>query len=272
MKTIIYNITVNLLKIYFLILISFYFYSCSASTHESGNANTTKIDWTIEETKQRINNNSLKLKSFDAEGDISMNTPDMNNSGSLSVSINKPDSIFIKIEGPFGISVANMLITRTNFIYYNAMENIVYKGASNASNLSAILNFKINFDDLINSFSGSLVFEDTTAANTTIGMDGNDIVLTVSDSINNVMKKYWVDMNNFYINKYKMFNTKGTIFEVEYSNYNSFSDKFFPEKISISKPKDKQYVWLNYSDKNLNTKYLNYKLKIPKSAREINWN
>jgi hypothetical protein len=266
------NNFVRRLIVVLLVFISFYFYSCGASSHESGNANKIRIDWTIEEIKQKINQNSLKLKSFDAEGDISIDTPDMNNSGSLIVSINKPDSIYIKIEGPFGISVANMLITRTNFIYYNAMDNVVYKGTSSSVNLGAILNFKINFDDLVNSFSGSLIFEDTSSDNTTIDTDNNGIILTISDNINSTIKKYWVDSKNFYVYKYGIYNKNNEIlFEAEYTNYEYLSGTYFPGKISISKPKDKQYVWLNYTDKTLYTNHLNYKLKIPKSAKEIIW-
>ena len=246
--------------------------SCSASRHESGDANNTKIEWTIGEIKRKISDNSSRLRSFNAEGDITIDTPEMSNSGSMVVSIIKPDSIFVKIEGPFGLSVASMLITRKNFIYYNAMDNIVFRGNSSSANLSAILNFKINFDDLINSFSGSVVFDDTGDSNSTLTKEGSDIVLTIVDSDKDEVKKYWVDSKYFLINKYNIYNKSGQLlFNAEYTNYENINNLYFPSNITVNKPKEKQHLWLNYTDKTINNNYLNFKLKIPKSAKEINW-
>ena len=99
------------------------------------------------------------------------------------------------------------------------MDNLVYKGNSSSANLSAILNFKINFDDLINSFSGSVIFDDTDDSNAVMIKEGSDIVLTITDSEKEEVKKYWVDSKYFFINKYNIYNKSGQLlFNAEYTN------------------------------------------------------
>jgi outer membrane lipoprotein-sorting protein len=251
----------------FIILIS-----CSATQGVRESSDSTKINWTISELKQKINETYTSLKSFDAEGDISFETSDMNNSGTFVLSLVKPDSIFIKLEGPFGMSVASMLITRENFLYYNAMENVIYKGTTNSDNLSYILNFKINFDDLISSLSGNFFFRDTSSDKSKMKLEYNNILISTYDDSTFEYKKYWLDSGEFYINNYKIYNNSMILLlEAEYENFDKTNGIFFPDKITINKPLDKQHVWINYTRKKMNINHLNYKLKYPKSAKEIIW-
>ena len=121
---------------YILIFSAFIFYSCTASEGEK------ESDISFEEIRARVNESSARLLSLDADGEISIDSPELSNTGSITVSINKPDSIFTKLEGPFGIDVADLLITRENFIYYNVMDNKVIKGMTTPSNLRYIM--KVN--------------------------------------------------------------------------------------------------------------------------------
>jgi hypothetical protein len=102
--------------------------------------------------------------------------------------------------------------------------------------------------------------------------EGSDIVLTIVDSDKDEVKKYWVDSKYFLINKYNIYNKSGQLlFNAEYTNYENINNLYFPSNITVNKPKEKQHLWLNYTDKTINNNYLNFKLKIPKSAKEINW-
>jgi hypothetical protein len=93
---------------------SLLFYSCSAQ--KSGNLDPVSV----KELKTRVNENSKVIESLEASGNISFDSPENSGSGWLELRIKKPDTVFVKIEGPFGISIANALITRNEFMYYNA--------------------------------------------------------------------------------------------------------------------------------------------------------
>jgi hypothetical protein len=257
---------------YFIILIFVIFsYSCSSSSGSETADNQSKaVLLSPGELKAKINEHSSKLTSLDCEGDLSIDSPELNSSGSLTVSVFKPDSIFSKLEGPFGISIADFLITRNNFIYYNIRENTVIKGSSTPLNLGAILRLKLNFDDLINGYTCSYFFSDTTSENCNVSYDNNLYLLKIKEQ--EQTKMYWVNPKFFYIEKYGISDNSGkTKLRIEYTEFETAKSVFSPNSIYITNPDEKQSLWINYSKKTLNNNRLKYKLRIPKSAKIINW-
>lgn len=254
-----------------LLIISALFYSCSSTEGnepEFGQSNAVLIS--PGELKAKINEESAKLTSLNCEGSISIDTPELNSSGSITVSINKPDSIFTKIEGPFGISIADVLITRNNFIYYNIRENTVIKGSSNTLNLGAILRLKLCFDDLINGYSCSFTFPDTTSGNSELSYDKNLYLLKISGEQES--KFFWVNPKFYYIEKYEIKDkSNNTKLKIEYSDFSLQNNIYTPENVSISNPNEKQNLWLTLNKKAFNTNRLKFKLRFPKSAKIIVW-
>ncbi|MBK8662268.1 MAG: DUF4292 domain-containing protein [Ignavibacteriales bacterium] len=42
--------------------------------------------------------------------------------------LKRPDSLNINVYGPFGIELANVLLTETEFKFYESLNNTLYKG------------------------------------------------------------------------------------------------------------------------------------------------
>lgn len=250
-------------KFLFLIL-GIIFYSCTAAENETGS------DITFEELKANVNANSEKLSSLDAYGEISIDSPEMSNTGSITVSINKPDSIFTKLEGPFGIDVADLLITRNDFIYYNVMDNRVISGNSTPNNLKIIMNVNVNFDEIINAFSGKFMFKDEIYEDIKISIIGSNYFVSLKSG--NEFKKYWIDTKSFFVTKLGTYDEKGnTKIEIIYENFYESNGIYFPNKITVNRPMEKQNIWLTYNNSEFNNNKLTYKLRIPKSAKKIVW-
>ena len=256
----------NILTYTILFCSSLIVYSCA------GSQNNIDVDITIEELKQQVNTNSSKIKSLKAEGTIDIETPDMSNSGTITVNLLKPDSLYTKLEGPFGIDVADIILTRKSFIYYNVMDNRVIKGPSSPLNVGAIMRIKLDFDDIINGFSGTFFFTDVTSDNSELKSDGNKYLLITKDDISKEIKKYWIDSDDFYITKYVITDyNKKILLEMEYLEYNYRDGIYFPNRIAISRPQENTYIWLDYTIKTFNSTDLIFKFKIPSSAEVIIW-
>jgi len=240
-------------------------FSCTASE------TVRNSDITFEELKKKVNENSMKLKSLDADGEISIDSPDLSNSGSITVSINKPDSVFTKLEGPFGIDVADLLITRDNFIYYKPMDNTVIKGPSNSHYLGIIMKIKVDFDDIINAFSGKYIFSDDNYTGAEISIAGKNYLVTMKKDTE--IKKFWIDPENYYVIKLGSYELNGdTKIEIMYENFYERDGIHFPKNITITRPKEKQNIWLTYSKEEFNKNKLTFRLRIPKSAKQVIWN
>ncbi len=100
--------------------------------------------------------NRRRIKSFEGYGTIAVRSPRINNSANFRVVINKPDSIYLSIMGPFGVELAQILVTKENFVFYDALENTAYEGIPSNESLQDIFHIDLPFSDIIDAFIGSV--------------------------------------------------------------------------------------------------------------------
>ncbi|MCI0448744.1 MAG: DUF4292 domain-containing protein [Chlorobi bacterium] len=228
----------------------------------------------VRDLKAIINQNSSLIETLEASGNISFDSPEQSGSGWIELKIKKPDTVFVKIEGPFGISVANALITRNSFIYYNVQENKVITGPSSDINIGAILRIKVTFDELINGFTAGFKFDEGKDDSLIAGSENNFYVLNVNGLNGN--QKYLIEPGKYTIKKYNYMDNDNTMaVEVDYTSYleEELSGKsvYLPASIKIKNPSKKQTVYVDYINTEINKKGLSFKIKIPKSAKVIKW-
>ena len=150
------------------------------------------------------------------------------------------------------------------------MDNRVIKGSSTENNLSIIMRIRIEFDDLINSFSGKYYFHEDDYLSAEILETQRDYlaILTYDKEI----KKFWIDKNNYFVRKLGKYDDKGkTKIEITYDNFYESDGIYFPKNISVIRPEEKQSIWLTYNNEEFNNSNLNFRIKIPKSAKHISW-
>lgn len=260
----------NVFIILAVLLPAIFIAACSGSAGETNQLE--KIP--IKEIKQRVNENSSLIETLEASGNISFDSPEQSGSGSFTIKIKKPDSVFVKIEGPFGISIANALITRKDFTYYNVQENKVITGPSSDINIGAILRIKVSFDELVNGFTGSFIFPET--PDDSLGADSENSLYIIRVDNSGTKQKFLIEPAKYTVKKYNSLDSDNkTVVEVNYSNYNEEAGASktvnFPNSIKIKNPSKSQSVYVDYIEKEINKKDITFKMKIPKSAKVIKW-
>lgn len=255
----------KLIKIFFIFLLPF-IYSCSASKTETADLKNIPVS----KLKEKLNNSSKYIQTFEASGSISVETPEESNSGYFELRIKKPDSLFIKIEGPFGISIASALITSKDFIYYNSQENKAITGPTNDINIGSVLKIKMGFNELINALTGTFSFAEESGDTLEAGTEKSNYL--IATNLKSGISRYLIEPDLFLINEYSVFdNANKKILDVTYPKYDNYGSVYLPEQLIIKKPDTKQTIWLNYSSKDINKKDLSFKIKVPKSAKVIKW-
>jgi len=229
----------------------------------------------VKELKTRINKNSGIIETLEASGNIAFDSPDNSGQGWLELKIKKPDTVYVKIEGPFGISIANALITRNDFTYYNAQENKVITGPSSDINIGAVLRIKVSFDELINSFTGSFSFIDADNDSSFAECENNNYLIRNKRA--DGTEKYYIEPSLYRISKYKLVNSRDMLLvEVDYSGYQeesvSAAKVFFPYNVKIKNPDKSQTLYVEYINKEINKPNMTFKMKVPKSAKVVKWN
>ncbi len=249
-------------------MLAFILSACSGA----GGSDIDKIP--VKEIKEKVNNNSAVIETMEASGNIAFDSPEQSGQGWIEVRIKKPDTVYVKIDGPFGISIAQALITRSDFVYYNVQENKAIMGPTNDINIGAVLRIKVTFDELISGFSGGFIMN--SEVNDTNMADSENGLYTISSAGTESTMKYFIDPALFTVYRYnKSDNNSKTIVEVNYSNYfeelASGKRFYFPANIKINNPGKKQSVYVDYLNKTFNKPDLKFTVKIPKSAKIVKW-
>lgn len=247
---------------------------CSSCVHTDSTKPEFEFDtdsMTVEKLKHILNLKSNKIKTLEAEGEIEFETPETGNSGTILIAMNKPDTIYARLRGPFGITGAIMSVNRNNFIYYNVQEAIAIKGSSTSKNISYILRIELDFNTLMNLASGTYMFIENQKTSDYFYKLKSEYYFNSYDSITGQTTKMVID-SNFNIRTLSKYDSEGNkLIQIEYSDYKYLDGYYFPFNIYFYRIKGREQLWLKYNEIISEPGYIKYKIKIPESVRTLNW-
>src|SRR5512136_2125038 len=96
-----------------LLVLPLLFASCSSSRAPIA-LDTQKVG--AAELLRLVQKNSDRLQSLTGKGNLSFEAPEMAGSAFFSLALKKPDSLLVKLQGPFGIDVGMVFLSRTRFV------------------------------------------------------------------------------------------------------------------------------------------------------------
>lgn len=220
--------------------------------------------------QQTVRGNYEKVHSLTGSGTITVETPSIAQSGSFELFLHKPDSVLVKIEGPFGISVGSALITRNDFMFYNSLENQLITGPVTSANLNRIFRVKLTFDQLLNLFTGGSFLASDEAAPDTVVVEEEQYVLVYKDS--DGTRRYWIDPVSSLITKIQHLDQKGKLFfEERYEKFRTFGDASLPKFIRVTQHASQRAIGVMFSSVDLNTGVAPLVVEIPKNVERIRW-
>lgn len=217
--------------------------------------------------------NRRRIKSFEGNGTILVKNPQMNNSASFRVVLQKPDSIYLTIFGPFGIELAQALVTKSNFIFYDALKNTAYKGNVDDEVLRDIFRIDLSFNELIDAFIGSVNLTNNLYKQpTNYEVVYDKYLITYVDSISFKASQYKVDVRELGITEYTLMDKNGKVtVEGKYSDFGIIEGVAVPYKIELRNKKENQLVIVEYKNMSANKKNIYVDFEIPEDATIIKW-
>ncbi len=215
--------------------------------------------------------NRRRIKTFEGYGTIAVKSPQINNSANFRVVINKPDSIYLSIMGPFGVELAQILVTKDNFIFYDALENTAYEGIPSNETLQDIFHINLPFNDIIDAFVGSVnLTRNLYKVPDDYKVDYDQYVLTYVDSVMNTKTQYRVDVRELGITKYYLWDSSDELaLQGNYSKFNLMQGVPVPYKIEVERPLENQHISINYKNMEANNPDIYIDFKVPKDASVI---
>ncbi|GMR25215.1 MAG: hypothetical protein BMS9Abin39_0497 [Ignavibacteria bacterium] len=221
----------------------------------------------------KLEANRRKIRNFEGVGLLTIKSERYDNSANFRVVMQKPDSIYLTILGPFGIELAQALVTNDRFIFYDAIENTAYKGDVNEDVLKDIFKINLSFSDFMDAFVGSVnMTQNLYKQPDGYEVDYDKYVLTYINPENNITTTYKVDIRELSITDYKLSTEDGAVnIEGKYSNFELVENVSIPFSIKIVNKLAGQVLSIDYRNIVANQQGVYIDFIVPDDATIISW-
>ena len=222
---------------------------------------------------KKMEANRRKIKTFEGSGILNVESSEIEAKATFEVYLKKPDSLKFIIYGPFGIDLAQALVTNSEFVFHDVMKNVVYKGRSDTDILKKIFHIDLSFLELVDAFAGAVNLTDKLRLEPdSFNLSGDNYQLSYNDTLAGKQSEYIVQINNLAIKNYKLYKTPNILlFEGIYSEFDVFNNVAIPYLTVIENKSNSQKVTIDYRNITVNEKIENLKLDIPSDAKIRLW-
>lgn len=215
--------------------------------------------------------NRRKVKTFEGKGTLHLNTPEIQNSTTFRVVLSKPDSVYVTFYGPFGIELAQILISKKNYVFYESLNNTAYEGSVNDNILKSIFKIDLQLSDLVDAFIGSVnMSERLYKEPDNYKIEYDKYILTYIDSLNRTSATYVIDVRDLGITDFTLKDSKNNpTLEGKYSSFGILESVAVPYKISLKNNARKQALNIEYNNIQINKRNIFIDFKIPDDADRV---
>lgn len=221
----------------------------------------------------KLEANRRKIRNFEGVGILKIKSEQYNNDANFRVVMQKPDSIYLTILGPFGIELAQALVTNDSYIFYDAIENTAYTGEVNDDILKDIFKINLSFNDLLDAFVGSVnLTKNLYKQPDNYEVNYDKYVLTYIDSINAITTTYKVDIRELSITDYQLKSNDGFVdIKGKYSSFELLDNVAVPFSIEIENKLADQKLSIDYRNIVANQRDVYIDFILPEDATIISW-
>ena len=219
---------------------------------------------------KEVNNRSSFVDNIISSGDIKVKTAKIDQSGSIELHVKKKDDVWFDITGTLGIRAAMGHFNRKSFVFFNSLADEVVMGSSTIINIGTLTKIRCTFDDLINAFSGTVRIAKGKSDELSMEEESSQYVISLKRGT--IVRKYWVDKNNYSVYKYAYFGKAGsTLIQFEFSNFSSIGQSSYAKKVEIRRPKQGEYFSISLDNVNLNQSYISFQVDYPSDVIIKRW-
>lgn len=222
---------------------------------------------------KKLEANRRKIKVFQGTGVLSINSSEVNAKSNFEVIIKKPDSLRVSFYGPFGIDLAHALITPKNFLFYDVINNTVYRGLMKSGIIKQILKIELPLNEVVDALVGSVNLTDKLRIepNKYELLDGSFKMIYVDSSLN-LETIYLVDENDLSITETQLKKIDGKLIMLgKFTRFSKYEDVPIPLEINLEDLANKQKLKVEYRKIEVNQSSSNLKLEIPSDVKIREW-
>jgi hypothetical protein len=208
------------------------------------------------------------VQSLAGKGSITFESPEIAGSAAFEMSMRKPDSLLVTLEGPFGISVGTFFLSRERYIMYNSLENSVISGVPTTAAIRSIVPFEMSYDQILDAFSGAFAPPNGSGELVSYSVDNNSFLLVFN--CGGMVCRYWIDNEDLVVTRFEQLDEQGRLaIEAIASSFTERNGAYAPKRIVVKFPQQERRLAVYYSSLVLNPPDPSFAFSIPKNARTI---
>jgi hypothetical protein len=200
---------------------------------------------------------------FSGEGSVAFESSDMNGSVFFSLAMHRPDSLLIRLEGPFGIDVGFLFANRDHVVLYNAMENWYIDEPTGDAGIRKALPVDLPFDQMIDAFAGSFRLP-ATGYPFSYSIDDKKFLLKFRQGTD--VASFWVDPSLRVVTRYQLMRGDSMLAEATADRFTEDGDCSIPRSISLTIPSSSQSISIFYSSVEAHPSEVSFARMIPLRA------
>ncbi len=207
------------------------------------------------------------VRSVDGRGSISFESPDVSGSASFTLTVRKPDSLLVQLEGPFGIDVGLFFLSRQRFVMYNSLQNTVTTGSPSSAALRSVIPVDLTVDEIFAVFTGTIPLPDHGAP---LQYTTDEGLFLLRYASTNATSSYWIDPDELLVRRFEMKDNAGAVLLEGASSGSIDQDGMrIARRLSLTMPREGRRISVAFSRASLNTDDLSFRYSVPSSARPI---
>jgi len=223
----------------------------------------------VERILKRLEAKRRKIRTFEATGVVKIQSPKFDGKANVQILIKRPDSLKVSLFGPFGMEIAEGLITRKGFLFYDALKNKVFYGKNNRKILKRIFKLDVSLETLTDALIGSKNLTDVLYNKPAeLSLEKEKLRLTFENKNNKEV--FVIDKNKPQLLTYKLFSDKKKILEEYFDNFRKIKGTSIPQNIGLVY-KTVTRLNLDYRNIRLNEKIESLKIRVPTDAKRLRW-
>jgi hypothetical protein len=216
------------------------------------------------ELMARTRARDARIVTMTGKGSVAFEGPDAAGSAYFVMSLRKPDSLLVSLEGPFGINAGFFFLSRQKFVMYSSIENRAVMGAPAQSALRGVIPVDLTVDQIMDAFTGGFPLPDESPAGYVID-DGN---IRADYVVRGEAHTYWVDPATGLVVRSEVRNAGGDLLlETSSSRITELNGVPAPGRVTVSFPARGQRLSIHYTSLEINEGNPSFSYAVPRNAR-----
>jgi hypothetical protein len=203
------------------------------------------------------------IRTLYGSGTITIESPELSRTGTFDLQLRRPDSLLLNFQGPFGLGLATLQLTRTRFVLYNRLDNSALVGTPNTKTFLEFLHLPLEFSEILGAFSGDFPSPSGGDSLRSFSTASGDYRAEFSSSGDR--KTYRIDGQSLLVTDYKESGPDGVRLHASSQDQEETDGVLVPHLLRLMLPAERRSLTIAYDDVTVN-RPVNCAYTIPKQA------